>query len=115
MEQKRIMGLHQSNGTGSGPHPTRGKSILPPEVKQALANRPVNATEKTDQLPSGQSDSHIGSSRRRRFEDKYNRVTTYIRCDLDEEVRRRYNAEEISSYTAFFNDAIETFLKRGRH
>lgn len=72
----------------------------------------TNTEVKIVETPTPSSESHTGSRRKRpKFEDRFNRVTTYIRADLHEGIRRRYDNLEIGSITSLINAAVESYLR----
>jgi len=48
--------------------------------------------------------------KRERFEDKYQRITTYIRKDLHSEIQTLKRDGKIDSITELLNDSIERYL-----
>ncbi|MCY0875626.1 MAG: hypothetical protein OWT28_05090, partial [Firmicutes bacterium] len=94
MEHKMIL-RPQSHDTEAA-QPQRRKSVMPsgmgkPQIVPVVGTEPsIPETRRMPAQPRAES-----RKKRPKFEERFDRVTTYIRKDLHEEIRRRYDNLEI--------------------
>lgn len=109
MERRKVH-RPQSNNTETE-QPKRRKSIMPSGIAKPKMVPAASTEAKVSDTPTPSSQPHTEPRRKRpKFEERFDRVTTYIRVDLHAEIRRRYDNLEIDSITSLINAALASYL-----
>lgn len=108
--ERRVIRRPQSDNT-EVEQPKRRQSIMPSGMGKPQMVTATNTEPKISDKSIPSSQPHTQTRRKRpKFEERFNRLTTYIRTDLHEEIRRRYDNLEIDSITSLINAALEAYL-----
>lgn len=107
MDRKRL-NIPQKDLPQSEPMKRR-RSILPIATPRDEIERILNLEPKISESPSVALDSH--TARRPKFEERFNRVTTYIDKGLHARMRRLYDTNQVESITKLVNAALAEYIR----